>query len=180
MTVSLDDIEYEHSRDELELWELVTDISGSVQQRRQKIIELFDQYHGQPLGAWKVKRHILRRLTLDLVRASLPLGTVPPHLIQLLIRALDLPRDHSVSDWPLLVGAEDERGKTRRREERDYAQMLDFAFWEKQGKWMPLRQLERSLAEKLDRRVDRKSLRAWRNQEGYYRKFGGPPPVGGQ
>jgi hypothetical protein len=150
-------------------WTWIAAPRGTVEERTARLADIYAEQRGKPLGQWRPRRHVLRKLALDLMCANFPDGHPPPDaLVTLMQRALDLPEKHVVGAWPLEAGTWDDRGDPD-YEARVAAMELDLRYIEDNaGKHMPLRELQRRLKGKLGREFDRKSLRQWRNEEEYW------------
>jgi hypothetical protein len=149
---------------------------GTVEEQTAKLAAIFGEQRGKPLGAWHPKRHVLRKLALDIMCANFPDGCPPSQaLVTLMRRALDLPDDHDVGGWPMTAGTWDDRGDPD-HEARSTAMELDWEYIEAHaGHHMPLRELQRSVKKNLGREPDRKSLRKWREQNAYWLGLWHPP-----
>lgn len=159
-----------------QFWAEVTDPHGSVEEMAERLATIYAEERGKALNRWRVKRHVLRKLTLDVVCASFPAGTPPPDaIVQLLKRALDLPESHQIGAWPVDAGKWDDRGDPD-HEARNTAMLLDWEYIEEHNDYMPLRMLQKRVKDKLGREPDRKSLRSWRAKVDYWGGRWQPPP----
>ena len=115
---------------------------GTNKQRAEKLIETFDLQKDIAPGLKKVKDHILRKLTLDLICASFPEGHPPPNeLVSLLKRALGLPESHKVGGWLVTHGMRDYRAGGIDHEARQTAWQLNSDYYMKHCKPMPIKTL---------------------------------------
>jgi hypothetical protein len=139
---------------------------GPVEETADKLAAIYAEQRGKPLGEWRVPRHLLRKLTLDLVCASFPDGHPPPaELVRLMKHALELPESHEVGSWPFIAGRHDDRGEPD-HEMRLLAMRIDQGYLMDHGDFMPLRTLARRVEKELHRKLDRKVLRQWRREAG--------------
>jgi hypothetical protein len=141
------------------------DESCSIDDTAGKLSDKYAEQRGLALGRWNPKRHVLRKLTLDLICNAFPaVHPPPPGLVRLMKHALDLPQSHQVGNWTYLAGHRDDRGDAD-HEMRDAARRIDVKyFYTHDEKLMPIRELARRVKEKMNRPVDRKSLRDWRTE----------------
>src|SRR5260370_22837579 len=80
-------------------WSEVGGSQHSVQETADKLTASYIEQRGA------VPRHVLRKLTLDLLCASFPKGYPPPAaLVRLMKCALELPESHEVGSWPTIAG----------------------------------------------------------------------------
>lgn len=161
-------------------WDEITNPIGSVEEKAKRLATIYAEQRGKPLNSWRVKRHVLRKLTLDLVCASFPDGNPPSEtIIKLLKLALELPDTHEVGGWPVTAGIWDDRGEPD-HEARNTAMLLDLEYIEVHDDYMPLRTLQRGVKAKLGRVPDRKTLRRWRSSQVYWGNHWSPPKGGGK
>jgi hypothetical protein len=140
--------------------------NGSVDETAEKLTAVYAEQDDKPLSEWRVPRHVLRKLALDLMCASFPERQPPPAaLVQLMKHALELPESHEVGSWPLIAGTHDDRGSPD-HEMRTMAMSMDEFYFKKHGAFMPLRELARGLEIELHRKPDRTRLRQWRREAG--------------
>jgi hypothetical protein len=174
------ELERNWHRSVMQFWAEVWPNLGSVEERAARLAAVYAAQRGKPLNSWKVKRHVLRKLALDLICASFPEGHPPPAaLILLMKRALDLPESHEVGGWPIVAGTHDDRGDPD-HEVRNTAMLIDWKYLEEHDKWLPLRKLAKLVQETLHREPDRKSLRRWRCEKDYCGGLWLPPSGGGK
>jgi hypothetical protein len=159
-----------------QFWSEVHQPHGTVEEQTARLAAIYAEQRGKPLNRWRPKRHVLRKLALDLMCANFPEGRPPPEaLVTLMRRALDLPEDHEVCSWPVAAGAWDDRGDPDHKA-RSAAMQIDLEYIENHaGQHMPLRELQRRLKAELGRKLDRKSLRRWRKNEAYWLGLWHPP-----
>ena len=145
--------------------------------RAAKLAAIYDEQRRN--DKWLVKQHVLRKMTLDLVCEAFPPGHPPPDaILDLLRRALELPDDHEVGDWPLTAGLRDDRGGVD-HEARDAAMLLDNAYRlkpEHDGKEMTARACARLVEKELGRKCSHVSINRWRKEPGYWAEYEADPP----
>jgi hypothetical protein len=150
---------------------------SSLDERSGKLAALYAEQRNKPLNEWRVKRHVLRKLTLDVMCASFPEMAPPAALVRLMKHALELPESHVVYGWPALSGMRDDRGDPD-HEMRITALLIDRHNLLRHGDYIPLRELARLVKENLGREPDRKSLRRWRSEPDWPRRNPAPPDRG--
>ncbi|MBR1296659.1 hypothetical protein [Bradyrhizobium sp. AUGA SZCCT0042] len=127
----------------------------------------------------QIRPRLLPKLLLDLVVDITPLDKPPPKmLIALLREALGLPKKHEVGGWVFATGMRNDQGR-RDHEGRKCASNIDLNYLDpllthkdkatrSEAVPMPLNELKRRVDAKLGRKIDRKSLREWRQDLDYW------------
>jgi hypothetical protein len=133
-----------------------------------EIAAAFAANRGKQLNTWAPKKHVLRKMALDVMIESFPENHPPSQELVLMMRhALGLPDSHQVGGWGAVAGHHDDRGNVD-HEARNEAEMIDHDHLLEADAYMPLRELERRVKKKLGRCPDRKTLRTWRTAPGYW------------
>jgi hypothetical protein len=139
---------------------------GSVEDTANALAAIYAEERNKPLSQWRERRHVLRKLTLDLMCAHFPEGHPPPAaLVRLMKYALELPESHEVGSWPVTAGRHDDRGDPD-HEMRTLAKRIDQRYLGEYGNFMGLRTLARLVEKQLHRKPDRTRLRQWRLEAG--------------
>ena len=151
---------------------------GTAEEMAARLAAAYDGAYDDDAKTFRNLRHVLRKMTLDLVCASFPENHPPPDaIVELLRRALDLPKDHEIGGWPLTAGTRDDRGGVD-HEMWATAMQFDHEYRIEHDECMPLRELARRVKERLGREPDRKSLRRWREQPDYWAEYSDELPAG--
>ncbi len=139
---------------------------GTIDERIAFLIARLTEQRNKPRGEWKLRRHVILAMALDLMCVSFPdKHGPPPNLVELMRLALDLPANHRVGEWAVWSRGRTSQGDTDHRV-RAMAKLFDAQYYREHKSLMRPSDLARKIQTRfnLDAPPNRKSLRDWRKE----------------